>query len=209
MADRVTQTTDHNQAMISALSDKNMITSYRAGEAGYVEHTFIENIDIEAVEIYHNTTFDPTYELPAISLYDGNQWVEAGTLDHLCTVIDTRNYEMVTAVRIEWNENNIPTLYEIIPAGEYEEPQVSSVMESVEESGDVVSVYTYGGRLVVRGQTMLSAVRVYDLYGRLLSQSTPNATSFMLDLDASAPAIMIVQVVDESGVVTTAKVVRH
>ena len=31
----------------------------------------------------------------------------------------------------------------------------------------------------------------------------------MLNLDASAPAIMIVQVVDESGVVTTAKVVRH
>lgn len=209
MADRVTQTTDHNKAMISALSDKNMITSYRAGEAGYVEHTFIENLDIEAVEIYHNTTFDPNYELPTVSLYDGTQWVAAGTLDRLGTVIDTRGYEMVTAVRIEWNANNIPTLYEIIPAGEYVEPPVSGVIESAEENGNDISVYTYGGRLVVHSQTMLSAVRIYDLYGRLLRQAVPNATSFTLDLNASAPAILIVQAVDESGVLTTAKVVKR
>ena len=210
MADRVTQTTDHNQAMISALSDKNMITNYRAEEAGYVEHTFIENMDIEAVEIYHNTTFDANYELPAVSLYDGSQWVEAGTLDHLATVIDTRDYEMVTAVRIEWNEHNIPTLYEIIPSGEYKEPQGTGITELAGESADdTVRVYTYGGRLVVSGQTMLSAVRIYDLYGRLLHQSAPDATSFTLDLGASTPAILVVQVVDESGTITTAKVVRR
>lgn len=210
MADRVTQTTDHNQAMISALSDKNMITNYRAEEAGYVEHTFIENMDIEAVEIYHNTTFDANYELPAVSLYDGSQWVEAGTLDRLATVIDTRDYEMVTAVRIEWNEHNIPTLYEIIPSGEYKEPQGTGITELAGESADdTVRIYTYGGRLVVSGQTMLSAVRIYDLYGRLLHQSVPDATSFTLDLGASTPAILVVQVVDESGTITTAKVVRR
>ena len=148
--------------------------------------------------------------MPTISLYDGTQWVEAGTLDRLGTVIDTRGYEMVTAVRIEWNEHNIPTLYEIIPAGEYEDPQASGRIELTEESDDAaVRVYTYDGWLVVRSHAMLSAVRVYDLYGRLLHQSAPDATYFTLDLGASAPAIMVVQVVDESGTMTTAKVVRR
>lgn len=40
-----------------------------------------------------------------------------GSLEPLCTVIDTHEIDTVTAVKIEWNKENIPNLYEILPVG--------------------------------------------------------------------------------------------
>ena len=117
MSEKYTQTTDQSGVQIATLADKDLSTNYQAGEAGYIEHRFIENITIESIEIFHNTVFDSGSKLPSIYVNNGSEWIEKGSLEPLCTVIDTHEIDTVTAVKIEWNKGIFPIFTKYFPLG--------------------------------------------------------------------------------------------
>lgn len=84
MSEKYTQTTDQSGVQIATLADKDLSTNYQAGEAGYIEHHFIENITIESIEIFHNTVFDSGSKLPSIYVNNGSEWIEKGSLENRC-----------------------------------------------------------------------------------------------------------------------------
>lgn len=117
MSEKYTQTTDQSGVQIATLADKDLSTNYQAGEAGYIEHHFIENITIESIEIFHNTVFDSGSKLPSIYVNNGSEWIEKGSLEPLCTVIDTHEIDTDNAVKIEWNKRIFPIFTKYFPLG--------------------------------------------------------------------------------------------
>lgn len=205
-ASKESATTNQNGEKINVLADKDLTTGYLATTAGYIEHRFVENITIESIEIYHNTTFDSRYELPAIYVDNGSEWVETGHLDAPCTIIDTREMELVTGVKIEWNENNIPDLYEILPCGTpyVEEPDNIS---AIEQASMGTQIYTRGNRLCIQADSSIKSMTLYDLSGRTVARLTPNAPAFEMELGPSMPRFIIVQIIDNEQNCTTHKII--
>ncbi len=202
-------TIDHNGSKITTLNDRNLTTGYHSSGEGYLEHSFIENIHIENIEIFHNSTFNHTYESPTLSVFNGTEWVEKGFLDTPCTVIDTQDEEMVTALKIAWNSHNTPNIYEILPCGspykeEPDEPIVA--IDKVNERG--IQVYTQENLLVITAEKRMKEVIVYDMTGRVSAHITPDNTTVTLPLKDNLPAILAVQIIDETGARFTQKIIR-
>ena len=207
IASKDTQTTDQNGVQIATLSDKDLTTGYQAVTAGYIEHHFIENLNIESIEIFHNTTFDSRYELPKIYVNDGTEWIEMGKLNTLCTVIDTHEMKLVTAVKIEWNAENIPNLYEILPCGTpyVEKDETSTSIEEIGTSG--IKLYTHDNQLYVQAGSPITNLALYDLFGRTVAQATPHSTQVEMTLGSNMPRVLIVRVTDDAQEVSIHKIV--
>lgn len=207
MASKESQTADQNGKQIATLADRDLTTSYHPTAAGYIEHRFIENLNIESIEIYHNSTFDNGYELPTIYVNNGSEWVETGHLDALCTIIDTHEMELVTAVKIEWNEENMPTLYEILPCGTpyVEKPGTATAIEQPASAG--MRLYTRDNRLHVQADATITSLTLYDLSGRVVAHFTPRAHSFEIALDATMPRVLVARVSDSDQNISTHKII--
>lgn len=207
IASKDTQTTDQNGVQIATLSDKDLTTGYQAVTAGYIEHHFIENLNIESIEIFHNTTFDSRYELPKIYVNDGTEWLEMGHLDSPCTILDTHEMKLVTAVKIEWNAENIPDLYEILPCGTpyVEKDETSTSIEEIGTSG--IKLYTHDNQLYVQAGNPITNLALYDLFGRTVAQATPHSTQVEMTLGSNMPRVLIVRVTDDAQEVSIHKIV--
>ena len=207
MAAKETQTADQDGKQIATLSDRDLTTSYRPTAAGYIEHRFIENLNIETIEIFHNTTFDNRYELPTIYVNNGTEWIETGQLSSLCTIIDTHEMELVTAIKIEWNEENIPTLYEILPCGTpyVEKPGTATAIEQPASAG--TRLYTRDNRLHVESDATITSLTLYDLSGRIVARFAPQASTFETMLDTTMPRALIARVSDGNQNISTYKII--
>lgn len=207
MASKESQTADQNGKQIATLADRDLTTSYHPTAAGYIEHRFIENLNIESIEIYHNSTFDNGYELPTIYVNNGSEWIETGQLSSLCTIIDTHEMELVTAVKIEWNEENMPTLYEILPCGTpyVEKPGTATAIEQPASAG--TRLYTRDNRLHVESDATITSLTLYDLSGRVVARYTPRAHSFEIALDATMPRVLVARVSDGNQNISTYKII--
>lgn len=208
MSEKYTQTTDQNGDKIASLSDLSLTTNYQAGEAGYIEHRFIENLTIESVEIYHNTIFDPAHKRPSIYVNNGSEWIETGSLESLCTIIDTHEIDTVTAVKIEWNKENIPNLYEILPVGTpyVEKPGKPTAINNVKKDG--LTIYTNDNRLIVQSDDMIQNIILFDLNGKTINHFNVNKCIFETTFGSNIPQILIVQVMHTNGDLSTCKIIR-
>ena len=207
MAAKETQTADQDGKQIATLSDRDLTTSYRPTAAGYIEQPYIENLNIETIEIFHNTTFDNRYELPTIYVNNGTEWIETGQLSSLCTIIDTHEMELVTAIKIEWNEENIPTLYEILPCGTpyVEKPGTATAIEQPASAG--TRLYTRDNRLHVESDATITSLTLYDLSGRIVARFAPQASTFETMLDTTMPRVLIARVSDGNQNISTYKII--
>lgn len=208
MSEKYTQTTDQNGDKIASLSDLSLTTNYQAGEAGYIEHRFIENLTIESVEVYHNTIFDPAHKRPSIYVNNGSEWIETGSLESLCTIIDTHEIDTVTAVKIEWNKENIPNLYEILPVGTpyVEKPGKPTAINNVKKDG--LTIYTNDNRLIVQSDDMIQNIILFDLNGKTINHFNVNKCIFETTFGSNIPQILIVQVMHTNGNLSTCKIIR-
>ena len=208
MSEKYTQTTDQSGVQIATLADKDLSTNYQAGEAGYIEHRFIENITIESIEIFHNTIFDSTRKLPSIYVNNGSEWIEKGSLEPLCTVIDTHEIDTVTAVKIEWNKENIPNLYEILPVGTpyVEKPGKPTAINNIKKDG--LTIYTNNNRLIVQSDDMIQNIILFDLNGKTINHFNVNKCIFETTFGSNIPQILIVQVMHTNGDLSTCKIIR-
>lgn len=87
-------------------------------------------------------------------------------MEPLCTVIDTHEIDTVTAVKIEWNKENIPNLYEILPVGTpyVEKPWKPTAINNMKKDG--LTIYTNDNRLIVQSDDMIQNIILFDLNGK-------------------------------------------
>ncbi len=206
-AEAFSQTVDNNGVKVNTLSDKDLTTGFKSSGAGYIEHDFIENINIESIEIYHNTEFDTKATLPAISIFNGEEWIEKGNLDNYCTIIDTQEEKMVTKIKIAWNEHNIPDIYEILPVGTpYVEPATPNAIEEVAITQP--SLYVHNNLLTVQTELPIQSVTLYDMTGRVINRYETRDNTIVILLNENLPAVLAIQIVDQAGNSYTQKIVR-
>ena len=98
------------------------------------------------------------------------------------TILDTHEMKLVTAVKIEWNAENIPDLYEILPCGTpyVEKDETSTSIEEIGTSG--IKLYTHDNQLYVQAGSPITNLALYDLFGRTVAQATPHSTQVEMTL---------------------------
>ena len=113
---RITPVAEDNEGNpITLLDDRSLAAGYQAQDAGYVIYRFIENISIDEIQIFHNSTFVPTADKPTITVCANGKWINKGELDAACTSVQVANLKNISQLKITWNKDNIPVLYEIMP----------------------------------------------------------------------------------------------
>lgn len=195
----VAPTINQDGAFISTLWDKNMSTSYQATGAGYIEHQFIENMLVKSIEIFHYTQFNEAAGLPEIFVRTGNVWSPAGHLDKLCTIIDTQDMDSVTAVKVEWNAQNVPELYEILAFG-YPPKADENLGTDLSGHANHAKIYYKNGHVHICSEKPMFFVSVFDIHGQLLIQE-----NFAGQCMASVPiagnsAMFVVNVIWQDGI---------
>lgn len=195
----VAPTINQDGAFISTLWDKNMSTSYQATGAGYIEHQFIENMLVKSIEIFHYTQFNEAAGLPEIFVRTGNVWSPAGHLDKLCTIIDTQDMDSVTAVKVEWNAQNVPELYEILAFG-YPPKADENLGTDLSGHANRAKIYYKNGHVHICSEKPMFFVSVFDIHGQLLIQE-----NFAGQCMASVPiagnsAMFVVNVIWQDGI---------
>ncbi len=199
------QTTDNNGLFVNTLSDKDLTTGFQPSEAGYLQHDFIENINIESIEIYHNSVFTQGY--PTISIYNGEEWIEKGYLNSYATIIDTKDDGIITSLKITWTGNNIPNLYEILPIGTpYVEPSKPNAIEEITTTQPII--YVHNNLLTVKSEKEIKSIILYDMTGRVKNRYETNSHVVEIGLNQEKAAILTVQVIDQEGNIFTQKVIQ-
>ena len=148
---------DNNYIYTTALNDRSLNTYYTADAAGYIDYQFIDNINIKEITIYHNSTYDEAYGLPTLTLFANGNSYDMGVLDDATKVIDVASIKGISTLRIEWNNENIPNIYEISASGtpyvEDDSSVETGIGKTTEEpeiffSGDMIHINGHGGKIV-------------------------------------------------------------
>ena len=181
---------------ISLLDDGKLTEGYQAESAGSVTYRFIENLNIDEVRIFHNSALDETSPLPQISILDSDEWTAVGELDAPCTVIPMQKFTHPAQLKITWNAQNIPALYEIQVTGTpYQEGVQTGITEVRPSTG--ISLQTEGLKLSVRAAQPLTEIILLDMEGKVHTICHPDGTHSLLTLPASG--LWLVQTVTQDG----------
>lgn len=197
---------DHNGSFSAALDDRSLTSSYIPSEAGHLTYTFIENIYIEEIHIFHNSSFSSDAQLPSVRVLADGQWHDLGYLGGERTIFDTRSLKNISQARIEWNAVNRPGLYEIMPVGTpYVESASPSAIGSVTaDSDDICISVTDGGLVTITASQPVSTVIVTDITGRVIARIAP--ASAVASLRIGAPGLYIISAVTHGGASSVHKV---
>lgn len=202
---RVTPVAEDNEGNpITFLDDRSLSTGYQAREAGYVIYRFIENISIDEIQVFHNSTFVPTAAKPVISILADGEWVNKGELDAPCTSLSVSDLKNISQLKITWNADNIPALYEVMPIGEpYIEEANPTGLISDTVSSDV-SVYVIEDNIIIESKSLIDKVVVTDFSGRKVNEKQGGKNT--MKVPASKNQACIVSVYLNDGRIATVKV---
>lgn len=191
---------DNQGVYTSVLDDRSLTTYYAPQNAGYIDYTVIENINVESVEIYHKSDFVPDADLPKIKIFADGEWHLMGDLDKCRTIVDTRNLKNISMVRIEWNDTNRPVLHQIMPIGTpyIEYPEQLSGVDDVEMQSDIVVKCMADNRIYVAAPQEISSVIITDLLGRVINTIKPMACETIVDVQHDSMVIVSVTVADKT-----------
>lgn len=197
---------DDKDNPVFTLDDRSLATYYKAKDAGYVVYRFIENIKIDEIQIFHHSAFVPTAAKPTIKVFADGKWTEAGELDASCTKLDVSELKNISSIRIEWNKDNIPNLYEILPVGEkyMEEDGPIVQIEKVEEAPKL-AFFKKDRELDIESSQLIRKVTVRNAFGINLDEVSVNNTSVLLPM-GNQNQILLVGVTMEDGSVVVRKV---
>lgn len=192
---------------ITQLNDISLTTHYAGNGKGYIEYQFIENIDIHKIHIYHNSHFTESNELPVIEVYSNGEWVNAGVLDAVRTIIKvTDDMRHVTKLRISWTEGNAPDIYEVYPVGpDYVQPasEYAGIDSVVSDSDSQIMFSTSRNILTVKAPCAIRSIEIADMSGRIITNATPNADYAVIPV---SERIVIATVHLENGSTATRKI---
>ncbi len=192
---------DNHGEYISALDDRSLVTFYAPQNAGYVDYTVIENINVESVEIYHKSDFAATADLPKIKIFADGEWYSMGEVDKCRTIVDTRNLKNISTVRIEWNDINRPVLHQIMPVGTpyVDYPEFLSGREDIAMQSQSVVVKCLADKSIyVSAFQEIASVTVTDLLGRVIYTSNPGTCEAIVGVLQMPVVIVSVTVADKT-----------
>lgn len=179
---------DADNNPITVLNDISLTSHYQGQSEGFVEYRFIENLDIEEIQIFHNSHFTEANTLPTIELYINGEWTEAGVLDAQRTIVPVdKSMRHVTKLRISWTEGNAPDLYEVYPVGpEYIQPadEYATIEAVGGDKAESVIFRMSRGTLTIEAATAIATVELTDAAGRVIASASPAATRATLPCTA-------------------------
>lgn len=161
---------DNDSTRIAVLDDRDLSTSYTPRGEGWIEYRFTENVGMQRVDIYHISEFKPEGDLPSLKVMaEDGEWQDFGALYEACTSLDMSECLCPVALRIEWNDVNIPRIYEIYAQGPlYVEPKPDLVrIAPADAVAPLLVLRAEAGVLYVESSRLIDTVRIYDLAGRL------------------------------------------
>lgn len=101
---------DGNGERIKELTDGSAVTGLKAGAASPLTYSLNRINDIRAVTFYSQSNGVQ----PVISVTtDGTDWQTVGTLTQPCQTVDLQSCPKALAVRLEWQGEQAPAIYEI------------------------------------------------------------------------------------------------
>ena len=97
--------------------DRTVSTTFTATDAGYVEYQLIHGQKVDEITVLFQGT-ESEAEKPAVEIQTDGEWVKVGELNENPAKFDVSAYTNVTAVKVSWNAENIPTIMEIMEKGD-------------------------------------------------------------------------------------------
>lgn len=201
---RITPVAEDNDGNpITLLDDRSLAAGYRAQKAGYAIYRFIENISIDEIQIFHNSTFVPTAAKPEITILADGKWISKGELDAPCTSIQVSDLKDISQLKISWNADNIPVLYEVMPIGEpYIEEANPTGFVSETASSDV-SIFTVDNYMMIKSPALIERVILTDLLGRKINDIKGDTNT--MKIPALKNQVIIVSIYLDNGKIVTVK----
>ena len=95
--------------------DGDLTTSYKPNttKAGYIQYTLSDNLDINRFNIVQKGTVTHASVLAYVEHDGKREWVQLGALDKSLNEFYFR-YDKVLELKIKWEDNQIPTISEIV-----------------------------------------------------------------------------------------------
>ncbi|MEG1685407.1 MAG: beta-N-acetylglucosaminidase domain-containing protein [Bacteroides sp.] len=190
---------------IALLDDRSLSVGFQTKEAGSIVYRFIENITINEIQIYHHSSFVTTAAKPTLLIFANGKWVDKGELDASRTLIDVRDLKNISQLKISWNKDNIPNLYEVLPIGDpYVEEAGTSNMLTEEIPSDI-TLFVNENKLCIRAQNLIQTVVVCNALGQTINEVSIN------DYIANIPLmrvreVLLINIYLEKGKVITRKI---
>lgn len=183
----IATTYDAEGNAITTLNDISLTSYHAASGEGFIEHSFIENLDIREIHIYHNSKFANPAELPTIEVYSNGEWHSAGVLNDQRTIVNVpEELRHVTRMRISWTEGNAPQIHEIYPEGpEYVQPASDYAgIESVNTDSEHQLTFSLSARtLTIKAKSTINSVEITDASGRVITSAHPATTTVTLPVN--------------------------
>ena len=202
----IAQAVDEDGVYVPCLSDRLLDDAYLADGAGQIVYRFIENIRIDSVAIYQNTDFTQSDNAPAVSLLADGKWGQIGALAGNTTVFDVSETDSISALKLEWDSDNIPSLVEIYPVGKpYVEHRVEPEDPDVGIAPlDDVNLSRDGSVIGLRGIGDIETVTVWTVDGVKVFEARHPGLTIQVD-EAHANDVLIVRLRLVDGTDATVK----
>lgn len=174
----ITQAVNEEGKSISILSDRKLGSGYKADKEGYVIYRFIENIKIENISIYNSVDFTGNPNAPKVELLANKEWSELGKLEGYTTKFNVFGIDSISALKISWDNKNIPNLVEIYPEGEpYVEREKAEIVTSLNEceTNDITFINS-NGVLTIRSGRTINEIYIWNTEGQMVYSENPANT---------------------------------
>lgn len=190
----ITQATNEEGRYISVLSDRKLDQGYKAEKEGYIIYRFIENIKIENISVYNNVDFTDSANAPTVEILANQEWTELGKLENYTTKFNVIDKDSISALKISWDSENIPNLFEIYPEGEpYIEKEISDPGTYIINKG---KAGTYISRtncaVYVSSEDRISQITVWNTDGQVIKDIRPD--SYSIKISGTDSSIYIISV---------------
>ncbi len=162
---------DASGEKIDELSDGSSLAAYDGTSKSIVTY-FYSASPAKSVKIYQNAdalTADASISVSTDA--EASEWTTIGTLESHFQEVSLEEYSNATAVKIEWNSQAAPRIYEIIPVFSASEAPVISSIEMLTATDDAATVALEGGMLNIQAATPIKQVAVYSAEGRLMQKA--------------------------------------
>ena len=135
------------------------------------------------------------------------KWIAKGELDAPCTSVPVSDLKNISQLKISWNKDNIPVLYEIMPIGEPYVEEVSPPTGILSEtSSSNASIFIEGNYVRIESRILIERIIITDLSGQKIKDINVNQNS--IEIPIHEKQVLIVNAYLNNNKTVTAKVAR-
>lgn len=195
---------DNGGNPIILLDDRSLSAGYQAKEAGYIIYRFIENIAMDEIQIFHNSVFTTMNTKPTVMVYAEGKWINKGELDASCTSIQVSDLKKVSQLKISWNKENRPTLFEVMPIGKPYVEEVDPTGIDNETIPSEISIFSEKDKIKIESKQLINRIVTINSLGQKTNDIEVNSTT--IDIPAQSNRISIISIYLDNCKILTCKV---